>query len=121
ATSTGRVELYFDPVNDAPRLHDQRRVIRLEQTTTITVAELMALTYDVEGDAITFVGLHNAANGSPAVNGQVVFNAAAGTIAFTPDALGNGSLSYDVIDARGATSTLTYNIFVRPLNDAPIA
>ncbi len=78
ATSTGRVELYFDPVNDAPRLHDQRRVIRLEQTTTITVAELMAGTYDVEGDAITFVGLHYPANANPAVNGHVVFDQAAG-------------------------------------------
>ena len=121
ATSTGRVELYFDPVNDAPRLHDQRRVIRLEQTTTITVAELMAGTYDVEGDAITFVGLHYPANANPAVNGHVVFDQAAGTIAFTPDALGNAGLLFDTIDARGATSTLTYNIFVRPLNDAPIA
>ncbi|HKX88224.1 MAG TPA: tandem-95 repeat protein, partial [Sphingopyxis sp.] len=101
ATSTGRVELYFDPVNDAPRLHDQRRVIRLEQTTTITVAELMALSYDVEGDAISFVGLHYPASGNPAVNGQVVFDEAAGTIAFTPDALGDASLSFDVIDARG--------------------
>ena len=57
ATSTGRVELYFDPVNDAPRLHDQRRVIRLEQTTTITVAELMAGTAeDLRRAAIVLSG-----------------------------------------------------------------
>jgi Ca2+-binding RTX toxin-like protein len=121
ATTTGHVELQFTPVNDAPRIHDQKRVIRLETTTTITVDELMGLTYDVEGDTFTFVGLHDAANGSPAVNGQVMFDPVAGTIAFTPDALGDASLSYDVIDARGAAATLTYKIFVRPLNDAPNA
>jgi len=121
ATSTATVELYFSPVNDAPRAQDKTRSIRLETTTTITVAELMAQTYDVEGDGITFVGLHIGADGTPTSNGNAVFDPAAGTIAFTPYELGAATLKYDVIDARGAQATLTYKLKVRPLNDAPIA
>ncbi|TFI56741.1 tandem-95 repeat protein, partial [Sphingomonas parva] len=121
ATAKGKVEVYVSPVNDAPRAQDTTRWIRLEQTSIITVAQLMAQTYDIEGDAVSFVGLHLAANGSAATNGQAVLDAASGTIAFTPDALGDATLKYDVIDARGASATLTYKLKVRPLNDAPVA
>ncbi|HKY81357.1 MAG TPA: tandem-95 repeat protein, partial [Sphingobium sp.] len=125
ATSTATVEIAISPVNDAPRDRDTAgqpsRSVRLGQTATITIADLLANSYDIEGDAITFVGLHGGADDNPANNGEILFDEANGTITFTPWALGAASIEYDVIDARGAASTLTYDLKVRPLNDAPKA
>lgn len=121
ATSTAKVEIAIAPVNDAPRDRDTYRWIRLGQDMVITVADLMANTYDIEGDVFTFVGLHGGLDGNPGNNGSVVFNEAGGTITFTPWALGPASVEYDVIDARGAAATLTYDFKVRPLNDPPKA
>ncbi|MCC7276184.1 MAG: tandem-95 repeat protein, partial [Alphaproteobacteria bacterium] len=121
ATSTADVEIYFAPVNDAPRITSGRAVVKLEETTTISVAQLMAKVYDVEGDAFEFVGLHIGADGNAAENGVEVFDEAAGTIAFTPSALGDASIAFDVIDARGAEATLSFGIRVRPQNLPPIA
>jgi Ca2+-binding RTX toxin-like protein len=121
ATAKGKVEIYVSPVNDAPRLGGPVRSVRLETTSTITVAELMAHVYDIEGDAFTFQGLHGGADANPTDNGTVVFDAAAQTLAYTPNALGEATIQFNVIDARGAAATLTYKLKVRPLNDAPIA
>jgi hypothetical protein len=121
AISTAKVELLIRPVNDAPRSHGRNRSIRLEQTAALSVADLMAPVYDIEGDAVSFVGLHGGADNNPAGNGSVAFDPATGAIQFTPASLGGASLQYEVIDARGASSILTYNFTVRPLNDAPKA
>ena len=115
ATSTAAVELFIDPVNDGPRSGSDHRTIRLEQTTTTTVAELIGNDYDIEGDAITFVGIHSPTNGS------LTFDAQTGEIAFTPNALGQATFQYDLVDARGATSTITVEWTVIPLNDPPSA
>ncbi len=119
ATATARVEIAVAPVNDAPRDHDRIHEIRLGRDASVTVADLLADTYDVEGDAITFVGLHAGLDGEPGSNGRAVLDA--GRVTFTPSALGSASIAYDVADARGAAATLTYDFRVRPLNDAPRA
>ncbi len=119
ATATARVEIAVAPVNDAPRDRDRIHEIRLGRDASVTVADLLAETYDVEGDAITFVGLHGGLDGEPGSNGRAVLDA--GRVTFTPSALGSASIAYDVVDARGAAATLTYDFRVRPLNDAPRA
>ena len=81
----------------------------------------MAQVYDIEGDSFSFVGLHYAANGKATDNGVTVFDAGAQTIAYPPGQLGNGRITFDVIDARGAAATLDYQLKVRPLNDTPVA
>ncbi|WP_327194515.1 tandem-95 repeat protein [Novosphingobium beihaiensis] len=121
ATSTAKVEIYVTPVNDAPRAHDTRHSVRLETTATLTVADLLANSYDIEGDAITFVGLHPGADENAAINGAVTFDPDTGEIVFTPASLGEAGIEYDVIDERGAAATLTYRFKVRPLNDPPKA
>jgi len=121
ATSTAKVEIYITPVNDAPRASTTVHSIRLETTVALTVADLLANTYDIEGDAVTFVGLHPGADNNPANNGEVSFDTASGVLQFTPWSLGAASIEYDVIDARGAAATLTYRFNVRPLNDPPKA
>ncbi|MCV0425006.1 MAG: tandem-95 repeat protein, partial [Roseibium sp.] len=115
ATSTASVELYINPVNDAPRSGSDGRTIRMDTTTVLTVDSLLANDYDLEGDAFTFQGIH-----SP-VNGTVVLDEATGEISFTPDALGEASFSYDLIDERGAASTIVVTLDVIPLNDPPTA
>ncbi|KMO11849.1 tandem-95 repeat protein, partial [Methylobacterium platani] len=119
ATATARVEIAVAPVNDAPRDRDRVHEIRLGRDAVLAVADLLADTYDVEGDAITFVGLHGGLDGEPGSNGRAVLDA--GALTFTPFALGRAGIAYDVVDARGAAATLTYDLWVRPLNDAPRA
>lgn len=114
-TSTATVEIHVAPVNDAPRSRDDDRTIRLETTTSILVADLLRNDYDVEGDDFTFVGVH-----SP-TNGTMAFDQVTGMANFTPDALGDASFSYDLVDARGAASTIVVELTVIPLNDPPDA
>jgi hypothetical protein len=121
ATDTADVEIYFAPVNDAPRNSGRAVSAKLEETTDFTVDQLMAQVYDVEGDDVSFVGLSIAADGNASTNGVEVFDEANGIISFTPFALGAATISFDVIDARGAEATLEFEIQVRPQNLDPIA
>ncbi|MEZ5840751.1 MAG: tandem-95 repeat protein [Hyphomicrobiales bacterium] len=114
-TSTAAVELQLAPVNDGPRSGSDFRTIRLETTTDISLASLLANDYDIEGDAFTFAGVHSPDNGT------LVFDEAAGVIRFTPDALGTATFQYDLVDARGAASTIDVELRVIPLNDPPHA
>ena len=121
AEATATVEIYFAPVNDAPRIRDGKFVLKLEETTEITVDQLMGKVYDIEGDSFEFVGLHDGADGNASHNGVEVFDPATGIIEFTPYSLGDATLSFDVIDARGAEATLDFKIWVRPQNLDPVA
>ncbi|MGF1454420.1 MAG: tandem-95 repeat protein [Alphaproteobacteria bacterium] len=121
ATDTASVEIYFAPVNDAPRIRERAASAKLEETTTFTVDQLMERVYDVEGDDFDFVGLHIAADGNASTNGVETFDPFTGVINFTPFELGEASIAFDVIDARGAEATLEFNIEVRPQNLPPIA
>lgn len=113
-TSTATVDLFVAPVNDGPR-GDDRKTIRLDTTTSISIADLMGNDTDPEGDEFTFNGIHSASNGT------MVYDAATGTVLFTPSTLGDASFQYDVIDSRGAASAITVELNVIPLNDAPRA
>jgi Ca2+-binding RTX toxin-like protein len=121
AAATASVEIYISPVNDAPRARDFSHEVRLSRTKTFTLDQLLQEVVDIEGDTFSFVGLHSKANGSAATNGEVAFDATAGTITFTPHGLGAASFYYDVIDVRGAEATLELKLNVRPLNDPPKA
>ena len=121
ATSTADVEIWFAPVNDAPRIRDQERKVRIEQTTELNVTDLMAQVYDIEGDTFEFVGLVGGADENPTSNGTIEFTEATGQILYTPFQLGSSTIQFEVIDERGKSAVLDYNMAVRPLNDAPDA
>ncbi|WP_108258572.1 tandem-95 repeat protein [Mangrovicoccus ximenensis] len=121
AEARADVEIYFAPVNDAPRLKGRAASAKLEETTRFTVAQLMDQVYDIEGDEVSFVGLHLGADGNATRNGAEVFDAEAGTIDYTPAQLGKAWISFDVIDARGAEAVLDFQIEVRPQNLPPVA
>ena len=115
ATAQGAVELYINPVNQAPRSAEDKFVLRLGATTDISIATLIGNDYDIEGDAFTFAGAHSAANGAVSVDQTT------GLVSFTPNALGDASFQYDVIDVRGARATINVKLNVIPLNDPPVA
>ena len=117
-TSTAEVELYFIPVNDAPRSgvrNTDQFEIRFGLTTDISLSSLLANDYDVEGDAFDIDGIHSA------FGGAMVFDPDTGLVSFTPDAVGDAGFSYDLEDIYGARSTILVDLNVIPLNDAPIA
>ncbi|MEO9781805.1 MAG: malectin domain-containing carbohydrate-binding protein [Sedimentitalea sp.] len=74
----------------------------------ISRTELLGNDSDPDGDAISFVGVDNA------VNGTVEFDHTLGTISFTPTAgfSGTASFDYSVTDEWGAVSTSTVVIDV---------
>ena len=121
ATAKASVEVYIAPVNDAPRLNNPVHSVRLETTVTITVAQLMQHVYDIEQDSFSFAGMHYATDGRATNNGEAIFDGAAQTVTYTPGALGDAVITFNVIDALGAAATVRYKLRVRPLNDAPIA
>ena len=88
ATAYGSVELNINHVNQAPRSGEDRYPVRLGEPTIITVASLTANDYDIEGDAFHFTGIVDVDSGT------AVYDAAAGTVTFTPAQLGNSTLKY---------------------------
>ena len=69
---------------------------------------------DADGDTVTFAKASDPANGSVTVNSD-------GTYSYTPNADYNGSDSFDVTadDGNGGTDTVTVNVTVNAVNDAP--
>ncbi len=114
-TSTGEVELFFNAVNDGPRSGLDNATVRLSQNVTFSQSDLMANDFDLEGNAFSFVSAHSA------VGGVLETDPTTGDMTFTPDVLGKGGFSYDLIDEFGATSTVEVIVRTVPLNDAPIA
>ena len=71
---------------------------------------------DPEGDALSVVaGSLSASDGTATLEPD-------GTLSFTPDANFNGiaTVTYDVTDANGATTPVSFEITVDPVNDAPV-
>ena len=111
-TTTSRINIGINPVNDAPVSSDQN----------LTTPEDVALNgqvvaTDIEGDTLAY-----AVSGQPA-NGSVSLNPATGGFVYTPNANYNGSDSFVVTisDGNGGTTTSRINIGVTPVNDAPVA
>ena len=84
-----------------------------DEDTTISGAVSAA---DVDGDTVVFSKASDPANGSVVVNAD-------GSYDYTPNADYNGPDSFDVLadDQNGGTDTVTVNVTVNPVNDAPVA
>ena len=116
ATSTAAVELFIDPVNDGPRSGSDHRTIRLEQTTTITVAELIGNDYDIEGDAITFLG-HPL--GAPTAPRSSTSRPARSPLRRMHSVRRRSNTTWSTHAARPPRSTVEWTVI--PLNDPPDA
>ena len=116
-TATGVVELYLDPVNDAPRTGADNITVRMDTENVISINDFFGNDFDIEGDDFTFEGIHNV------VGGTLTIDEVAGTVTFVADALGTASFQYDVRDERGAeaTHTVTLNVIPFFVNTPPNA
>lgn len=111
-TTTSRINIGINPVNDAPVSSDQN----LTTPEDVALAGQVVAT-DIEGDTLAY-----AVSGQPA-NGSVNLNPATGSFVYTPNANYNGSDSFIVTisDGNGGTTTSRINIGVTPVNDAPVS
>ena len=115
--SKAEVELYFTPVNDAPRSGGDSLTLRMDKTNVIALNDFLGNDSDPEGDAFSFEGVHSVVGGTLVE----VVDAEGSYYEFVADALGEASFQYDLEDEHGARSTHTVEITVIPLNDPPHA
>lgn len=113
ATSTGFVNVFITPVNDAPDAVDDGAAVN--EGGSIHVAILSNDT-DVENHALTAGIATQPVHGSASVNGQ-------GGITYTHHGseTTSDSFTYAINDGNGGTDTATVTITVTPVNDNPNA
>ncbi|HEY9102423.1 retention module-containing protein, partial [Chitinimonas sp.] len=118
-TSSANVTLTVNPVNDAPVRVDENGQ-PIGNTQNVVTQEDVPVSgtirgSDVDGDALTF------SKGSEPAHGSVVVDAN-GNWTYTPKADYNGGDSFTVVisDGHGGNTTVTVNVGITPVNDAPV-
>ena len=111
-TDTVTVNVTVDPVNDAPTLTGESRIIDEDTNVTISV---LANDTDDDGDTLSVASVGQGTNGSVVLNPD-------DTVTYTPAANFNGvdSFIYTVTDGTGS-AVANVSITVDPVNDAPVA
>jgi len=116
-TSTSTVTVDVAAVNDAPVVGAPSFVTLEDTALTVTAAELLAGSSDLDGDALSVSGVSLS---SPAA-GSLVDNLD-GTWTFTPAADWNGALSLDYAVSDGTASVpASAALTVSAVNDNPVA
>ncbi len=120
---TGVAFFDIDPVNDKPILRGERISGAVEDNSfSFQMSQLMANDTDVEmasayeTDSITFAGVRGASHGT------ISFEENSGSINYVPNEnfYGVETFNYRVIDSFGAESVVQSEIYVKPVNDAPV-
>lgn len=112
-TDTATVNVTVAPVPDAPdAVNDSVSVNEDSVSNTVFV---LANDVDVDGDALSVVGVSQGANGSVTNGG--------GSVSYTPNPnfYGADAFTYTVSDGQGGLDTATVSVNVAPLPDAPSA
>ncbi|WP_425100193.1 Ig-like domain-containing protein [Tropicibacter sp. S64] len=110
-TDTATVTVTVNPVNDPP----------VAQSDTATVNEDTPTLIDVLGnDSDVDIGDTLTVTSATALNGTVAVQAN-GQLLYTPDPnyFGSDTITYEITDSGGLTSTATVAVTVNPVNDAP--
>ena len=110
-SSPATVDITINSVNDPPIAGDD--VATTLEDTPIAIA-VLANDSDVEGDALSVVGVTNGAFGVASTDGNIV------TYFPGPDANGTDVLNYTLSDGSG-TVTGTVSVTIIPVNDPPNA
>ncbi len=110
-SNIGTVTITVDPVNDAPVATDVALTTEEDTPSGVDVSAT-----DVDGDALTFLVVDQAAHGSVTVNQD-------GSVTYTPEADYNGGdqFTYKANDGTLDSNIATVSITVNPVNDAPVA
>ncbi len=112
-TATTTVAATVNPVADAPAFDADSIDVTATEDTPLD-GDVSGNASDADGDSLTFALASGAANGVAVVNAD-------GTFTYTPAQDSNAADSFDVSvdDGNGGTDTVTVNVTVTPVNDAP--
>ena len=102
-TSTASVNLTVDPANHTPVASGDSASTTANQSVTIAV---LSNDTDPDGDPLSITSVLDVSNGSVAVSGS--------SVVFTPtkDFVGTGSLTYNISDGHGGTSSASVSITI---------
>ncbi|MCV6979995.1 tandem-95 repeat protein [Mycolicibacterium pulveris] len=111
--STATVTVTVAPVNDAPEAVDD--FVTVVEDSGVTAIDVLGNDTDVDGDALSVIGVGAAANGIASLTD--------GVVTYAPDAdfHGTDTFSYTISDGMGATATATVTVTVTPEQDPPVA
>jgi Ca2+-binding RTX toxin-like protein len=111
--ATGTVDVTVEPVNDDPVAVADAATT--DEDVSVNIPAL-GNDEDVDGDPLVIASARQGAHGTVAIQGD-------GTLTYTPDPDFNGadSFTYQVSDGNGGTDTVTVNVTITPVNDAPSA
>ncbi|MDF4815677.1 cadherin-like domain-containing protein, partial [Vibrio parahaemolyticus] len=114
-TVSANVDVSVTPVNDPPVAGSTSYTVHEDNSITISDAQLLANSSDLEGDVSIDSVSYSGSDGVLQINGD-------GTYTFSPNENFNGEVSLDVVvvDEDGATDSTTAGITVLEVNDPPI-
>ncbi|KFF03167.1 Ig-like domain-containing protein, partial [Flavobacterium reichenbachii] len=116
-TATANQIIKVDAVNDAPSAVKDDYAVNEGGTLTVTTAKGVLLNdSDVDGDAITAVLVSGPSNGTLTLNADGSFTYVHNGSETTTD-----SFTYKANDGNLDSNTVTVEITINPVNDAPIA
>ncbi|WP_186176492.1 tandem-95 repeat protein [Vibrio jasicida] len=115
-TVSANVDVSVTPVNDPPVAGSTSYTVREDNSITISDAQLLANSSDLEGDVLIDSVSYSGSDGVLQINGD-------GTYTFSPNENFNGEVTLDVVvaDEEGATDVTTAGITVLEVNDPPVA
>ncbi len=115
-TVSANVDVSVTPVNDPPVAGSTCYTVHEDNSITISDAQLLANSSDLEGDVSIDSVSYSGSDGVLQINGD-------GTYTFSPNENFNGEVTLDVVvaDEEGATDVTTAGITVLEVNDPPVA
>ncbi|MEZ8895448.1 tandem-95 repeat protein [Vibrio alginolyticus] len=115
-TVSANVDVSVTPVNDSPVAGSTSYTVHEDNSITISDAQLLANSSDLEGDVSIDSVSYSGSDGVLQINGD-------GTYTFSPNENFNGEVTLDVVvaDEEGATDATTAGITVLEVNDPPVA
>ncbi|WP_184037254.1 Ig-like domain-containing protein, partial [Chitinivorax tropicus] len=114
-TATGTVDVTVTPVNDNPRVADGDKGQQITTNEDTPIQGKVTAT-DIDGDTLTYTIGDRPSQGTVSIDSN-------GNYTYTPaaDYFGKDRFTVVVDDGKGGKTTLTIDVNVLPINDAPIA
>ncbi|EPS3431901.1 tandem-95 repeat protein [Vibrio alginolyticus] len=115
-TVSANIDVSVTPVNDPPVAGSTSYTVHEDNSITISDAQLLANSSDLEGDVSIDSVSYSGSDGVLQINGDGTYN-------FSPNENFNGEVTLDVVvaDEEGATDATTAGITVLEVNDPPVA
>ncbi|MEZ8516465.1 tandem-95 repeat protein [Vibrio cyclitrophicus] len=115
-TVSANIDVSVTPENDPPVASSTSYTVNEDNSITISDAQLLATSSDIEGDVSIDSVTYSGSDGVLEINGN-------GTYTFSPNENFSGEIALDVVvtDEEGATDATTAGITVLEVNDPPVA